>query len=196
MNVNYKDWTNSMVEFCNINSKMFQISKSAPIGYRGEYPSFKILMSSNIYQYEIVQSGAKENDVIALNHLKSTIELSLKTPICLSINSLELIEKLFLWKRFRTGNEPFDKKFIIRTNASDIATQLFTNPGIQNFFLKNQFIVFNMSSDNNKTTIVLKDMRQIIFSHEFLLTFIETFETILKIVALHSGATNSKKTFI
>ena len=84
----------------------------------------------------------------------------------------------------------FDNKFLIRTTDPDLAMQIFENPRIKDFFLRNPYLAFNIHSSKQITTISLKDMRQIIFPHGFLLSFIETFETILNIVSLHVDPSN------
>jgi len=152
------------------------------VGYAGKYISFRIQSGISPNIFEVIQSGQKGNDVIGLNHLYSTIELTTNESISLIISTYEFIDKLLPRKRFKTGSEQFDDRFLIRTTEPDLAMQIFGNLRIKDFFLRNHCLAFNINSGKQKTTISLKDMRQIIFSEEYLQTFITTFEAIIAIV--------------
>lgn len=193
METKYDKWVKLLTIFCERHSYAFEIQQHAPVGYGGQFISFRIHIPNDVKDFVIIQSGQKANDVIGLNHLYTTVEEYTGKSLKLSIREYEFLDRLFYRKRILTGNELFDSKFFVNSSDINLALQIFTDTVIQNFFIRNRFVVSNIHSTGPRNTITMKDMRNIIFSSEELSQFISVFSLILKHVHAIIEQPNSKK---
>lgn len=65
-------------------------------------------------------------------------------------------------------NDEFDKKYSAKSNNLRLTSKLFQNSDIQNLFLKNQFLVFNIKTIDGRIIISLEDMQYRVFTLELI----------------------------
>ena len=89
--------------------------------------------------------------------LNLTFELNNKFDFYLSINHRDFFDRIFSSKRIKLNDEVFDEQFTIQSNDEKIALSIFDNFELRKLILDNKSIVFNISTEEGKTKITLKN---------------------------------------
>lgn len=87
-----------------------------------------------------------------------TIEKPVRSNIYLHFWQRELIDRLFSINKINSGNVTFDKKFSAKSSNHTLANSIFINSSIQDLFLTDKFLVFNINTKNRIAKIKLKNM--------------------------------------
>ena len=114
------------------------------------------------------------------SHLIFETKTPLKIDCDLSIYQKGFFEKLFHITKIKTGNKIFDNKFGIYTTNKVFATYLFNNQIIQNMFLENKFLIFNIQK--NKPLITFKNMETKFYNESELQKLIDDFIFIINLL--------------
>lgn len=70
----------------------------------------------------------------------------------------EFFERIFALNKLNSGNTDFDKKYSAKSNNLILTNTIFQNKNVQDLFMYNKFLVFNINSDNKEINIILKNM--------------------------------------
>ena len=156
-----KEWTNHLERISDNIGGTFKITHSPSIGSDLEYfiaqISVKLKDRDMIFEQLFIQYDY-ENFVA--EKICITYEFENSFDFHLSIYEREFLEKLFNRNRIETGHSTFDSKFTIKSNDKDLAKKIFCNIDLQNQFLSNRLLIFNISSKKHLTTISMKDLEK------------------------------------
>jgi hypothetical protein len=90
--------------------------------------------------------------------LTMTIEKSVRSDFYLHFWQRGLIERIFSKNKINSGNLTFDKMFSAKSNNANLTNSIFNNQNVQELFVTNKFLVFNVNSKKGIIKIKLKNM--------------------------------------
>jgi len=168
-------WEKHLIEFSKIINGAFHIEKRPVYGDNYE------LYYSEIIVNRIVLFQSLETDNSSTKPSAFTLVFTFKNKVndYLSISERDFFDKLFSGKRIKIGNQEFDKKFTVNSSNKEIAKNLFGDEKIQNLFLNNRLLVFNISTNKGEATIKLKYMESRLYSIEEMTQALDEFKNIL-----------------
>ncbi len=128
------------------------------MGYYGDYLSAEIVVKHFKVgtQLQIIQSATRYNDEVSIALLSFEYSYSNKHNLFLSVNLRDFFDKLFLGKRILSGNTIFDKKYMINSSNKSLALNLFCDTKVQEMVANNPCLVFNISTADNMTKVMMK----------------------------------------
>ena len=160
MPIEFETWKKDFVEFGKKEEGVLKINKHPSMGVDEDYFTANI---SHKYKGNdlIVSQGCTKYDYYYCGpgNLKFEYNLIFEEKFHLYIYQRDFLSNIFSRKRIKTGNNAFDKAFIIESSNKTIALNLFKEEKIQKLFLFFPCLVFNIGTKNNLTSIVLKDTR-------------------------------------
>lgn len=153
------------------------IHKTHSYGSFIDYYDAKVCIPYNpSHQIYLTQATQCIQDIVSPNFL------------CCSLDTQKLNLTLYLivksWfgfsfhKRFHTGNPDFDKKFTIKCSDLSVATNLFSDPYVQNLFLSHVRMI-NVTSQDKNTRVVFKNLESKLYTTHELQHFIDDFRYLL-----------------
>lgn len=181
MAVNTDQWKGNFKALANSRRAIFTLSKSPSVGYGADFVSCSLAIPFRDTKIIVSQSGISGNNEIELSFLVFECTLKNQLPFYLSLYRIDFFDKFFSQKRFKTGIPVFDSTFGIKTNIERIALSIFRDSSIQNFFLSNPNIVFNISSEKD-VTVFLKSLVKKMYSQEEFTLLLEKFYHIISII--------------
>ena len=152
------------------------------MGYGGDYLTATIKLKSKSFLNVIFisQNAVRISNEVSISFLIFEYEYINSAQFNLSINLRDFFDKIFTGKRILTSNNSFDKKFTINSSNKFLAIKLFRDDKIQNFFINNSFLVFNILTTNGVTKISMKYMeRDKLYTDAELTEALENFKYIL-----------------
>lgn len=159
-------WINSFKTFAKRNNATFIIKKYPSVGYSADYITCYIKSIFKSGFINISQTGLRGNNEVGLNHLVLDFDYKNDNFYSLILYRRDFFDRFFTKHYLKTGNEKFDKEFIIKTSDQNLTIKLFTNQRVQEIFLKNQCLLLNVQSKNGVTSIKFKSMEQKIYTQE------------------------------
>ena len=176
MPVEFETWKKGLVEFGKKEEGVLKINKHPSMGVDEDYFTANI---SHKYKGDdlIVSQACTKYDYCYCGpgNLKFEYNLKFEEKFHLYIYQRDFLSNFFSRKKIKTGNDTFDKAFIIESSNKTIALNLFKEEKIQKLFLSFPYLMFNIRTKNNLTSIVLKDMRHRYHAvkelHELLVVF-------------------------
>lgn len=101
---------------------------------------------------------SQPEDLTAQTGIMLTMEKPVRSNIYLHFWQREFIDRLFSINKINSGNVTFDKKFSAKSSNPALANSIFKNSSIQDLFLTDKFLVFNINSKDRIAKIKLKNM--------------------------------------
>lgn len=181
MLVNFNSWKERFEFFSKETGGKLRIVQNPSMGYGAEfitatinYPDNNIVLIQNVVSTGI-EAGASFLILEASRELKSN-------NLSIQITDRDFMDKLFSYNRIICENEAFDKKFSIRSSDRQLALSVFKVTRVQELFLKNPLLVFNVSTIKGVTTIRMKDMERKLYSKEEMLYYLEEFRFLIGLI--------------
>jgi len=159
-------WIKGFNDFAKKNNATFHLHKNPSLGYHSEYLTCSVIFSYRSKDVVIKQQGIKSNDEVALSFVVIEYEYENWKNFSLSLSRREFFDKLFSAGSLKTGSEQFDKSFTISTSDKILARKIFGDEQVQELFLGNQFLLFNVQTQNGVTSVKLKSMEQKLYSQD------------------------------
>ncbi len=180
MLVEFTYWAEAWRSFGEKEHGIVEIIKSPSVGASTEFITGVIkikYLGNNI----TISQGASKVDYAnsSLSFLIFEYQLKNNKKVNLSINQRDFFNTIFFLKRVKTGNHLFDKKYFISCSHKILAIELFTDSKIQNLFLSNPLLVFNISTKKGITKIIMKLMGRKLYSMVEMKKALEDFKYIL-----------------
>jgi len=180
MLVEFTYWAEEWRSFGEKENGHVEIIKSPSVGASLEFVTGVIkigYLGNNIF----IRQGANKVDYSnsAMSFLIFECQLKNNKRVNLSINQRDFFDKLFFLKRVKTGNDIFDQKYFISCSHKIVATELFTDSKIQNLFLSNPLLIFNISTKKGITKIIMKLMGRKLYSMAEMKKALDDFKYIL-----------------
>jgi len=166
MLIDYDVWKNSLLSFSNEINGLLEFKKNPSIGYGAdfitgviscEYSEFKnkIFMSQNVI------SG---NNEAGLSFLIFEDQFENKNKLHLGISQRDFFDKIFFVKPIKTGNNLFNKKFSVNSSDKAVALNIFSDSKVQDIFLGNSLLVFNILTKAGIKEVKMKHMGKKLYS--------------------------------
>ncbi len=177
MRINYDTWTKQLSCFSNNTKGDLKIVKTPSVGYRSDYLTATINYKEN--EIRILQSAVKTNIEVDLSPLTIECYRSNDSNLKIIINPRDFFDRIFSGGSIASGNKTFDKKFTIISNDRKLAFTVFKEKRVQELFLENPLLIFNVQSEKGDTTIKIKNMAKKLYSEEEMLYYLEEFKFIV-----------------
>ncbi|MDQ1771518.1 hypothetical protein GQR60_09595 [Labilibaculum sp. A4] len=154
---NFKDFSSGVGASLKIPTKLDIDSGGAlqylTINIEKELDNSKIVINQT-FSYLFSQP----EELVAQTGLILTIKKTVRSDFYLHFWQRELMDRIFSKDRINSGNPIFNKTFSVRSNNPNIVNSIFTNSNVQDLFLNNKFLVFNVNSNGREIKIKLKNM--------------------------------------
>jgi hypothetical protein len=128
-----------------------------------KYLTISIVKKLDAGKIEINQSFSylfsQSEELNVQTGLTLIVKKTVRSDFYLHFWQRELIDRIFLKNRLNSGNSDFDKKFSVKSNNPNLTDSIFRYKEIQNLFLTNKFLVFNISCKDRNMEIKLKNMK-------------------------------------
>jgi len=181
MIIDFKIWKETMQDWAEKKDASFHFAKTPSMGDNSDFFTIEIKITEDIYGLiNISQSSFGGIDNINISFLKFETKTPININYDLSIYPKGFFERIFRLAKIKTGNKIFDNKFGIYTTDKKLATYFFSNKEIQNIFLKNQFLIFNIQKD--KSLITFKNMETKLYNESELQKMLNNFIFILDLL--------------
>ncbi|MUP40109.1 hypothetical protein [Labilibaculum euxinus] len=183
MAISYKTWQNHLIEFSKtIFDSSIEFKKNPSIGYGADFINGVITLKrydNNIYISQSVITGNNEAELssfILKFHYKNSSNLYI------NIYRWDFFDKLFSTGRIKSGNVFFDKIFVIKSNDKKLALKIFSSNEIQEIFLSNSLMTFNVNTKHDKTEVKIKHMQNKLYSFSEMKKALDNFCFILNLI--------------
>ena len=170
-------WTQRMQYCANSNDGVFSSSENSPIGDFREYYT-NVIKFNEKYNIFLSQSAVIGSEFFP-SYLKFEAINNHIYNFNLSLYQKGFLERIFSNSKVKSGNQLFDKKFGIYSTDKETAIGLFKDSKVQNIFLNNKFLLFNIQKDNS--TVTLKSMETKLYKEAELQELLDNFIYILNI---------------
>jgi hypothetical protein len=110
--------------------------------------------------------------------LSIVLEKASASNYYLSFWKRSLIEQLFAMNNINSGNTEFNRNFSAKSNIPNVFGTFFNNYDVQNLFLCNKLLVFNIETTDGILKITLKNMNKKAYSVSELQQIFEYFKII------------------
>ena len=183
MLIQFDIWRKDIIEFGRKEGIETKITKHPSVGSKVEFYSATILI-----EYEgseiIIKQGAKKYDYsnCSISDLKFEYKTTFLENFYLYIYRQNFFSRIFSKNKIIVGNELFDRTFNVKCSHRSIALKLFKKESIQQLFLSEPSLLFNISTNDKITTIVLKNLRNNLYSHQEIQQLLSIFKLIVEIV--------------
>jgi hypothetical protein len=179
----YSDWENHILSISEDLEGSLKVVKSPSLGDQRDYLCSECLIEYKNGIISINQLFIKEDSENGYpQKLIFTFELINNFDFHLSINHKDFFDRIFSSKRIKLNDEVFDKQFTIQSNDKNIALSIFDNFELKKLILDNETIVFNISTEDGKTKITLKNMLQKVYSIEEYKDYLRNMKIIIDIL--------------
>lgn len=165
MTTSYKTWKNHLIKFSKtIKNSTIEFKKNPSIGYSADFINGIISYKRDDDTVCISQSVVTGNDEAELSSLILKYCYKNSTNLYLYIYKQGFFDRIFSTGKIKSGNITFDKLFAIKSNNKRLALKIFSSSKIQEIFLSNPIMTFNIITKNNQTEIKVKHMQNKLYS--------------------------------
>jgi hypothetical protein len=177
MEIEYKIWHNRLLAFSNKINGRLNIVKNPSVGYGGDYLTAQICID----KISIIQNVVKLNTLIHPSFMEFEYKFKNNKKLYLSISGRDFLDKLFSGQ-IKTGNKNFDKKYSIKSSNKALALNMFSDNKVQEYFLSNRLMVFNIQTTKGETIVKLKLMENRLYSIEKMQKALSFFRYVIKFI--------------
>jgi hypothetical protein len=180
MTINYKTWKHQLIKFGEtIKDSKVNFEKNPSVGDSSDYINGIISFENDKGTICINQSVVRCNDEAEPLYLTLKYCYKNRNDFYLYIYKQGFFDRIFSSGGIKTGNIEFDKEFAIKSNDEKLALRLFKSKTIQEVFLSNPLMTFNILTENNMTEIKLRLMQRKLYSLTEMRTALDNFCRIL-----------------
>ena len=183
MRIKYSDWHKHINSISKDLEGHLMVIKKPSIGAEEEFLNSECSIEYKNGIISIEQLFIKydyENGVP--EKLNLIFEFENRFDFFLSINQRDFFDKFFVWNRIRIGDSNFDKQFSIQSSNKFIAKKIFNNSELKKLLINNNSIVFNISTSDRKTKIIIKNMIRKVYPLEEYDMLLSSMKKIIDIV--------------
>lgn len=176
----YLKWHQSLFEFGKLNKASPQIVKRPSVGSEIEYYFLSMGIPFGNSKIDFSQGASLYGNFVGFSKVQLSYSYVNSRTLELSLSRSDFFDLLFFRRIIKTGSEEFDKVFTIRGSDKTIALLIFKDRIIQELFLQNNLLIFNISTTRSRiTTITLKSMEEKCYSLSEVAQLLENFKMIL-----------------
>lgn len=177
---NLKLWKNRLTEFGRLNNAIPEFVKRPSLGSDIEYYYLSMEIPFGLSKIEFSQGAHVKSDKVWYSKISFSYYFENNQSLAISLSRSDFFDFLFSKKNIKTGSKDFDKVFTIRTNDAGIALKIFSDQTIQDLFMKNESLIFNLQTAKSRvTTVLLKNLNPKLYSLAELTEQLERFTYIL-----------------
>ncbi len=176
----YLLWKQSLVEFGRLNNAVPQIVKRPSVGSDIDYYYLSMEVPFGTNKIEFSQGATIFAHYVGFSKVLLSYSYINNCLLTLSLSRSDFFDMFFQGSFIKTGSKDFDKIFSIRSTDKSAALLIFGDREIQELFLGNKLLIFNISTNKSRvTTVTLKVMEEKFYLTSELTHFLEHFKTIL-----------------
>jgi hypothetical protein len=180
MKITYKAWKHQLIKFGEtIKDSKVKFEKNPSIGYSADFINGIISFENDKGAICINQSVITDYEESSPSYLTLKYCYTNRNDFYLYIYKQGFFDRIFSSGGIKTGNIEFDKEFAIKSNDEKLALRLFKSKTIQEVFLSNPLMTFNILTENNMTEIKLRLMQRKLYSLTEMRTALDNFCRIL-----------------
>lgn len=173
-------WKQRLNEFGRLNQSVPKIVKTPSVGSEIEYYYLSIQIPFGLYEIEFSQGVHIKSDNIRYSKITFSHNFENNQKLDISLSRSDFFDFLLSRNIFKTGSKEFDKVFTLRTNDRRMALLIFREIKVQELFLKNELLIFNLrTTKSGVTTVLLKCLDQKLYSLSELMQLLESFTFII-----------------
>lgn len=172
-------WRDAFKRFSEDNNGVLKITKDPSVGYPSDYITCSVHIKFHDNSIVLRQNGVKGNDGVGISFLSLEYKYDNPKKLSLSINQRDFFDKFFSRKSVKTGVRAFDEQFTINCTDESIAKKVFREERVQNLFMKNNLLTFNIQTEKNLTTIKFRSMEVKLYTVEDMQTLADDFKFII-----------------
>jgi hypothetical protein len=178
---NLKLWKNRLTEFGRLNNAIPEFVKRPSLGSSIEYYYSSMQIPFGLNKIEFSQGAHVQSDNVRYSKISFSYNFENNRSLEIGLNRSDFFDFLFSKKIIKTGSKDFDKAFAIRTNDVKIALSIFSDQTIQDLFMNNKSLIFNLQTSKSRvTTVLLKDINPKLYPLAELTELLKRFAFILR----------------
>lgn len=152
--------------FAEKNRASFSVIKSPSVGYGADFVTCVIKLNFNGELVVFKQAGISGNNQIGLSFMDLEYEYKNSKNFSLSLSSRDFFSRLFFLGNLKTSSEQFDRKFVISTSNKFLANKIFGEKRVQELFLGNRLLLFNIQTKNGYTKVKFRSLERKLYSSD------------------------------
>ncbi len=185
MAISISDWKRYMCVWAEIYNGSCKVKQFSSVGNAPNYYTLEVTIKiDNFSNVKIYQNGGGTDFEVGLSYLMFEHNDPKIYNFDLFLYPNDFLNRIFARKKLKTGNKVFDKKFDITTGNKQIALAIFSDKSVQELFLTNRFLVFNVQKKEPR--VFLKSMERKLYEKEEIQLLLEKFVYILQIIQRHA----------
>lgn len=179
-----KLWKSRLTEFGALNNAIPEFLKRPSLGDSTDYYHSSMPIPFGSGEIEFMQGAHIHSYGISYSIISFSYSFENTQSLEIALGQPDFFDFLFPQKITKTGSEKFDEIFTIRTNDTGVALKIFSDPTIQDLFLKNEYLVFNLQTSKSRISNVLfKHRVEELHSLADLMQLLENFTYILTLLS-------------
>ena len=175
-----KLWKSRLTEFGRLNNAIPGFVKRPSLGDSTDYYHSSMLIPFGSSKIEFTQGAHVHSYGISYSIISFFYSFENTQSLEIALGRPDFFDFLFPQKIAKTDSAEFDKIFTIRTNDAGIALKIFSDPTIQDVFLKSEYLVFNLQTSKSRiSTVLFKHRVEELHSLADLMELLENFTNII-----------------